>query len=89
MIQILKGVYRVPWRIANEVKEPMALLQLCEHQLVHTFRENNQVADFLANLDCSEQRTIEFLSFVGLPRLLKGLLRIDKSGIANLRCKGY
>lgn len=45
------------------------------------------MADFLANLGYNEQRTI--VSFGRLPRLLKGLLRVDRSGIANLRCKGY
>ncbi|KAL5977558.1 hypothetical protein ACLOJK_041456 [Asimina triloba] len=48
-------------------------------RFAHQFREGNQVADFLAKLgESGSSRTYEDLQ--DLPRLLRGIVRIDKSG---------
>ncbi|KAM7483708.1 hypothetical protein LguiB_008291 [Lonicera macranthoides] len=69
--------------------ELKVLLHQCEFQLLHTSRDNNKVADFFANLGCNEHKSLEFLHFDSLPRSLKSLVRIDKSGIVNVRCSGF
>lgn len=56
---------------------------------MHTYRENNKCADFLANLGCAQCTGISFNNAVLFPKLLRGFYRVDKMGIPNLRCKKW
>ena len=42
-------------------------------QVGHTYQENNQAADFLANLGCQSKQSFLFSYFSEFPRLLRGL----------------
>ncbi|KAM7463385.1 hypothetical protein LguiA_031506 [Lonicera macranthoides] len=38
----------------------MSILEKIDHVLMHTFRENNSSADFLANLGCARKKKVSF-----------------------------
>ncbi|MQM12672.1 hypothetical protein Taro_045592 [Colocasia esculenta] len=54
-------------------------------QMVHVYRETNQVADALANLGCKSLSNIVFSSPTSLPRECRGPLTMDRSGLPSLR----
>ncbi|KAK0586367.1 hypothetical protein LWI29_005771 [Acer saccharum] len=53
-------------------------------RIVHQSREGNQAADFLAKLGESGSNVI-YEEFQELPRLLQGIVRIDRSGLPAIR----
>ena len=52
--------------------------------LSHVFREGNQVADFLTKLGANGLSQ-HFYSSTDLPRLARGLVRLDQLGTVYLR----
>lgn len=43
----------------------------------------------MANKGCKDQKNSQYCSFIELPREMKGIVNMDKSGIPNLRCKKF
>lgn len=60
-----------------------------EFSLHHTCRENNGIADFLANIGCKEKRKsfiFCIFSYCSLmPRKVRGMIRIDRLLIFDVR----
>lgn len=46
---ILTGIWKPPWIIAEHVEEILVLLGLCNKKVTHIYREGNKLADHLAN----------------------------------------
>ncbi|KAM7488940.1 hypothetical protein LguiB_026424 [Lonicera macranthoides] len=61
------------------------ILDKMNYVLLHTFRENNSGADFLANLGCESKKKVNFVGVENLPKKLKGMSRMDRMGIPNVR----
>ena len=53
-------------------------------RIVHQYREGNQAADFLSKLGERGSNVI-YEEFHDLPRLLQGIVRIDRSGLPTIR----
>lgn len=56
---------------------------------MYTYRENNKCVDFLANLGCVQRKQMGFTDVALFPQMLRGLCRMDRMGILNLRCKKW
>lgn len=49
---------------------------------IRSFREDNRGVDLMAKKD---EKNSQFSSFVELPREMRGIVNIDRSGVQNLR----
>ncbi|KAM7526883.1 hypothetical protein LguiA_016785 [Lonicera macranthoides] len=87
LMQILEKKIAIPWGVIYEVRRLLFLLSCMDVQLGHTYRENNAAADHLANMGCSAKKMLVFRGFTELPRVLKGIVKLDRTGIQNLRFK--
>lgn len=90
LLQILQGIVSVPWMVVYEIRLMMQYISQMDVQLSHTFRENNAAAaDCLTNMGCTEQKKLDFRCFSELPRVVKGIVKMDRIGIQNIRCKKF
>lgn len=62
----------------------MSELQGVTFRVLHQYREMNQAADFLAKQGELGSNSI-YDTYDHLPRLLKGIVRIDKVGLPAIR----
>lgn len=65
----------------------MQLLGQVNFQIIHTFRESNKCADFLASFGCRGMKSSSFVGFDSCPHQLKGLVKMDRVGILSLRVR--
>ncbi|KAJ0088691.1 hypothetical protein Patl1_32423 [Pistacia atlantica] len=72
------------WYLWDYRDELLSQLRVVHFTITHQFREGNTAADFLARRG-EEGNSITFLEFMSLPRELKGMLRMDKAGLPQLR----
>lgn len=87
LVNILKGSWKIPRKlmdIIEEIKELMGGLQI---QIRHTFREANQLADFLANKTVNKTQCMQFSSFLELPSMARRILNTDKYQVPTVRIK--
>lgn len=75
----------IPWVICY-VRQIRQILAGIVYKLLHTFRENNKAADWLAHWGIQE-RKFACLEGESLPKQVKGIARMDRSGTPNLRLK--
>lgn len=87
LVKIVNREVEISWHIAYEVREIWKLVSQMQFKLAHTYRENNQSADFLANYGCSHQCRKVFHGFGELPHSLRGIVNVDRLGLANMRIK--
>lgn len=57
----------------------MQLVEKIEYKVI---REDNRGVDLMAKKD---EKNSQFSSFVELPREMRGIVNIDRSGVQNLR----
>ncbi|KAJ0094336.1 hypothetical protein Patl1_15029 [Pistacia atlantica] len=72
------------WYLWDYWDELLSLLREVHFIISHQFLEGNTAADFLARRG-EEGNSITFLEFMSLPRELKGIIRMDKAGLPQLR----
>ncbi|XP_060182325.1 uncharacterized protein LOC132611987 [Lycium barbarum] len=89
MINIIQGIWEIPWKISMEVKKINFWRNKGQVQFAHILREGNALADFLANLVFDFAGTVQFHSFAELPAGAKKILNVDKMMIPNFRSKIY
>lgn len=89
LVQIIQRTVGVPWSIVHEIREVWKLMQQIEFHIQHIYSESSKGGIFLANLGCIEQKRVSFSGFVNLPRLLRGIVKLDKTGLSCLRCKRF
>nr|DAD25609.1 TPA_asm: hypothetical protein HUJ06_027073 [Nelumbo nucifera]DAD25624.1 TPA_asm: hypothetical protein HUJ06_027088 [Nelumbo nucifera] len=85
IVDFFNGKANLPWPIwywKNKIMEKVSTLSCSFH---HTFRENNRVADGLANLSCDSLADCYVESEITLPLNIKGLVLIEKTGLPNIR----
>ncbi|XP_060195025.1 uncharacterized protein LOC132625763 [Lycium barbarum] len=46
---ILQDAWKIPWQLIERVEQMPHIMRQLNMQIMHTFREGNQLADFLAN----------------------------------------
>lgn len=86
LVQMLKGASDIPWNLSYIVREIKIFLSPLS-VFTHVYREINQGAYLLANWGVEQQRNEIFLDSSSIPHRLKGILRLDKSGLSQLRKK--
>ena len=84
LVQILQNNTHVPWTIAYEIRAITQILQQMRYTLRHIFRESNMVADFLANLGCKMGKHF-IVEHDRMPKRLRGIVRMDRCGLPNVR----
>ncbi|KAK6777571.1 hypothetical protein RDI58_024289 [Solanum bulbocastanum] len=85
LVDSVNNCHSTPWRIMDDVNEIIRLKELAGFSMVQCFREANKVADKLANLSHGISQNQMFQSYEELPLKVKGLLRLDRLGLPNLR----
>lgn len=65
------------------------LLSKIDFSIVHIYKEINLGADFLCNVRCRESRRTVYDEWKDIPRHLKGICKVDKWGLPNIRCKKF
>lgn len=85
----MTGQWEIPWCITSEIRKTEDLIKGREVVVEHTFKERNQLLDFLANyvLIFVGTDNYSFLNFQQLPGGAKVILNMDKSQVPNLRKK--
>lgn len=58
---MLKGEWRIPWDIIEMVEEILHMLHNMQADLYHTFKEGNQLADYLADHAIEQEEKLQFL----------------------------
>ena len=89
LVQLVSKKVIVPWTISYEMKQIWSLLLQLKFSINHVFHESNMVADHLANLGLRARKEVFFDRWENLPKHLRGLVRLDRCGLFNLRCKNY
>ncbi|WMV10913.1 hypothetical protein MTR67_004298 [Solanum verrucosum] len=86
-MKMIEGDWHRPWEVTMEVRR----IQIMKGGLaiVHTLREGNKLADFMANIVFSFAGTyfIYYNNFQELPSEAKTILNMDKSQIPNMRIR--
>lgn len=68
LVQVLRGKMEVPWCISYEVRETQQLMYRLNCLVMHTFRESNRGADYLAIWGCSHQKNMFLRVLVIFPK---------------------
>lgn len=87
ILKFLKNEWRVPWEIIDVIEDTLELMQQKTVKLSHTFREGNQLADYLANYAMEQVGKSQFWGFGQLPSLARRICNIDKQQIPAIRIK--
>lgn len=88
-VQAIRKRGKALWAIHYDLKQIWALLPQLDYSIDHIFRETNTVADFLANMGLRARKDIVLEKWDDFPKQLRGLAKVDRCGIFNLRCKFF
>lgn len=78
--------------IANyEVREIVQLMDSIEYRILHTYgkRTIEGLILWLTVNGCKEGKTLQFSCFEDLPKEMRGIVKLDRRGMLNLRCKKF
>ncbi|XP_060216759.1 uncharacterized protein LOC132644200 [Lycium barbarum] len=89
MINIIQGIWEIPWKISMEVNKINFWRNKGQVQFAHIHREGNALADFLANLVFDFAGTVHFHSFAEFPTGAKKILNADNMMMPNFKSKIY
>ncbi|XP_060182980.1 uncharacterized protein LOC132612928 [Lycium barbarum] len=81
-----EGSWTTPWELKDIVEDIKEGLRFIQGQSMHTFREGNKLAGFLAN-QALDNEDLELNSFADVPREGSKIIDMDKSQIPQLRIK--
>lgn len=88
LVNMLQGLCEVPWHIHYIFKEIKAFLPpKLRHTHTHIYREGNQGEDFMANMGINTHVDHYFENIDALPKQVKGIIRLDRSGLPCVRLK--
>lgn len=86
LVNIVQSKVNTPWVIRYEIRNILSLLGAMDYTIGHVYRECNAAADWLVNFGVKIQSRIHFDSDV-IPARLRGIVRIDRSGLPCIRRK--
>ncbi|WMV55803.1 hypothetical protein MTR67_049188 [Solanum verrucosum] len=86
---MIERAWHIPWKVSMEVRRIHVLKEGLEVAIVHTPREGNKLADFMANIVFSFAGTnyICYNDFQYLPSEAKTILNMDKIQLPILRIR--
>ncbi|WMV08231.1 hypothetical protein MTR67_001616 [Solanum verrucosum] len=87
--KVLDGVWEVPWSISVDIQCIKLWMENGEVEVVHTYREGNRLADYLANhiVHFVGTNVIQFNSTQELPQLARKILLTEQRKIPHIRIK--
>lgn len=86
LVDMLKGVAAMPSCLTYLFKEIHSLMPpRCF--VSNVFREGNQGADYMAKWDVDEQSSLLVIDKMLLPKRVQGILRLERSGLPDVRQK--
>lgn len=85
--KMILRTWKIPWEIAEILEDIIRKVQHQQVTIKHTFREGNQMDDYLENLAINPTEILEFGSFADLPTIRKRISNIDKAQIPTIRIK--
>lgn len=83
LTKAITGNWKIPWRMYILVKKIQQLIEEHGFTINHCLREANQPADKLALISLSSDTNHVFNSYTNLPRIVKGLVNLDRIGSAH------
>lgn len=78
---IIQRQWIIPWEITERVEKIIMIMQLLDACIVHTFREDNTLADALAKQVVESQGTEMYMDFQELPANMKRNVYMDKAQV--------
>lgn len=66
------------------VEDIFSIILVMQIQIVYVVCEANNLADYLANIECDTESTHTYTLFKHLPNMAKTILNMDKHGIPSL-----
>ncbi|KAK4706221.1 hypothetical protein R3W88_034223 [Solanum pinnatisectum] len=87
MVNVINGVWKVPWELAEDYDGLQQTLKKIEVTIHHIFREGNKLADYMANLAIDSNNKQSFNSFQQLPTMGKKIINTEKAQIPSLRVR--
>ncbi|XP_019248602.1 PREDICTED: uncharacterized protein LOC109227864 [Nicotiana attenuata] len=76
-----------PWRMIQAVDTIKQVIDEKGFVVQHCFREENKVADKLAALGHTHKRRLVYTNYERLPRVVRGLIQLDKWEMASFRIR--
>lgn len=86
LLNIIRGVWKIPWNIREKINEIKLLLQA---NIQHIYREANQLADNLVNQALDKEGSLICHNFQKLPKQCKKMINSDKAQICTLCIKHH
>ncbi|KAK4724195.1 hypothetical protein R3W88_026974 [Solanum pinnatisectum] len=87
MVNILNGEWESPWSVTMEVNSINKIRNSISVRVQHSFKEENTLADFFANLVVIFAGSYEFNSFHEIPTAAKKTINLDKCNTPYIRIK--
>ncbi|KAH0669829.1 hypothetical protein KY289_024322 [Solanum tuberosum] len=87
MMNFLRGLWKIPWEMADIYQAIIREQQLLNIQVTHVFKEGNYLADSLANRAYEQEGKQIYNNFQELPSICRKILNADKSQIPNIQIK--
>ncbi|KAG5616898.1 hypothetical protein H5410_016722 [Solanum commersonii] len=76
-----------PFRGSIDIEQYKRTLGFDHAKVIHTYREANYLADYLANIAIDSNNKQKFWGFGELPSSARGLINIDKQQIQSFRVR--
>lgn len=77
LVEMLIGRAHMPWHIAYIIRKIKFLLKYETIEL-HILREGNNISDFFAKLAMDRESNEIFMSYVEVPKEVRGMLKMDR-----------
>jgi len=87
--KVLDEIWDIPWSISVDIQCIKLWMEQAEVEVVHTFREGNRLADYLANhiVHFSCTNVNQFNNIQNLPQLARKIFTTKQRKIPNIRIK--
>ncbi|XP_027077095.1 uncharacterized protein [Coffea arabica] len=84
LVQMVKGISRCPWDLQRELDQLLTFRHFFQ-SVTHCYRQANLPADRLSKVGTELKSNIVYDSWLELPRLVRGDLKLDRLGYPNFR----
>lgn len=79
--------WKIPWSLTEKIEEIHEIIANIHIQVMHIFREANQLADCITNLVINQVEKQHYDSFHNLPRTARKILNMDKQHTPTIKIR--